>query len=50
MIEVDVNDFLICLSNLLLAEWSDCNDVVESIMLSILTVGSGNIFDYKVEV
>lgn len=49
-IEVNVNDFLIGLPELFVAERSDCDHVVETIMLSILSMSSGNVLDDEVEV
>jgi hypothetical protein len=39
-VEIDIDYFLVSLPQLLLTQWSNCDNIVESIMLSILTMCS----------
>ena len=49
-VEINIDYFLVSLPQLLLTQWSDCDYVVESIILSILTMCSWNILDDKVKI
>lgn len=49
-VKIDINYFIISLPQLFLRKWTNCDYVVESIMLSILSMSSRNIFNYEIEI